>query len=216
MLKILRLCKLFRLVKLLKLKALEDPEDSGALSPTTIRLSKITFIFLVHIVSCSYWQIVIQSCIFCEEKTWSGPTSYAASCVNAQEFGQAQFTTPDFCPGVYRLYGKDRPEHISDAIVGFEASLSDKYIFAFYWAILAMLGDNAQPETNTQLLFSCFMSMIGIVVFSTVIGSLSAVLSNLDSGAAAKQEQLDSVNAYLSFRRVNASLKLKIRGELND
>jgi hypothetical protein len=76
---------------------------------------------------------------------------------------------------------------------------------------MAMLGDNASPETNTQMMFSIFMSMIGIVVFSTVIGSLSAVLSNLDTGAAAKQDQLDSVNAYLTFRRVNPALKLRIR-----
>jgi voltage-gated potassium channel len=214
MLKILRLCKLFRLVKLLKLKALEDLEDSGVLSPTTIRLAKITFtfIFLVHIVSCAYWQIVMMSCVFCEEKVWSGPDSYDADCVNTIEFNQTGFSTPGFCPSVYRIYGPGSPEYITDAIAGYEATLADKYAYAFYWAILAMLGDNAEPETNSQLMFSCFMSMIGIVVFSTVIGSLSAVLSNLDSGAAAKQEQLDSVNAYLSFRRVNPTLKLRIRG----
>jgi hypothetical protein len=44
---------------------------------------------------------------------------------------------------------------------------------------MAMLGDNANPESNSQLTLCIIMSMIGIVVFSTVIGSLSAVLSNL-------------------------------------
>jgi hypothetical protein len=77
---------------------------------------------------------------------------------------------------------------------------------------MAMLGDNANPETNAQLSLCIMMSMVGIVVFSTVIGSLSAVLSNLDSAAAAKQEQLDTVNAYLSYRKVNPDLKLRIRG----
>jgi hypothetical protein len=214
MLKMLRLCKLFRLVKLLKLKALEDLEDSGVLSPTTIRLSKITFtfIFLVHIVSCSYWQIVMTTCIFCSEDAYTGASSYNAFCIDTTEWNQASFTTDPFCPGVYRATTKDSGEDQLEAVQHHIAFLSDKYLFAFYWAILAMLGENAQPETNTQLMFSSFMSMIGIVVFSTVIGSLSAVLSNLDSGAAAKQEQLDSVNAYLSFRRVNPYLKLKIRG----
>jgi CRP-like cAMP-binding protein len=60
-------------------------------------------------------------------------------------------------------------------------------------------------------MFAICMSMIGIVVFSTDIGSLSAVLSNLDSGAAVKQDQLDSVDAYLNFRRVNSDLTLRIR-----
>jgi hypothetical protein len=41
-LRVLKLCKLFRLVKLLKLKALEDMEDSGVVSPSAIRLAKVS------------------------------------------------------------------------------------------------------------------------------------------------------------------------------
>jgi Ca2+-binding EF-hand superfamily protein len=206
-LKMLRLAKLFRLVKLLKLKALEDMEDSGTLSPSTIRLAKIafTFIFLVHAVACCYWLAVTTTCVFCEESTFG---EYNADCKETLHFGAASFTTPGFCPNVYKTTA------LGSKLIEFSghtASLSDRYIFAFYWAIMAMLGDNASPETNPQFIFAVVMSLIGIIVFSTVIGSLSAVLSNLDSAAAAKQDQLDSVNAYLSYRKVSNDLKLRIR-----
>jgi hypothetical protein len=206
-LKMLRLCKLFRLVKLLKLKALEDLEDSGVLSPSTIRLSKIafTFIFLVHGVACCYWLAVSTTCVFCEESTFSG---YNADCKETLHFGAASFTTPGFCPNVYKTSSEG--SRLIE-FTGYTSSLTDRYIYAFYWAIMAMLGDNAAPETNAQFVFAVVMSLIGIIVFSTVIGSLSAVLSNLDSAAATKQDQLDSVNAYLSYRKVSNDLKLRIR-----
>jgi potassium voltage-gated channel Eag-related subfamily H protein 7 len=212
-LRVFKLFKLFRLVKLLKLKALEDLEDSGVLSPSTLRLSKISFsfVFLVHIVACGYWLQVEASCIFCEEKTWSGEGTHAADCSNALHYGAPSFTTPKFCPNVYKVTSEGSSPAYMLAESGHHATLTDKYLFAFYWAIMAMLGDNADPETNGQLTFSIVMSMVGIVVFSTVIGSLSAVLSSLDSAAAAKQDQLDSVNAFLTFRKVNPDLKLRIR-----
>jgi CRP-like cAMP-binding protein len=216
MMKMFRLCKLFRLIKLLKLKALEDLEDKGVISPTILRLSKISFVFgfLVHVVACAYWHVVLTTCKFCEASVYKAgsPDAYWMDCSETEHYGLASFATPAFCPSVYKVSAIDSPNSLIASVDGHIATLTEKYSAAFYWAVLAMLGDNAQPETKAQLLFSIFMSMIGIVVFSTVIGSLSAVLSNLDSGAAAKQDQLDSVNAYLSFRRVNPELKIRIRG----
>jgi hypothetical protein len=179
-----------------------------AVSPSFIRLSKISFsfIFLVHVVACGYWLVVDATCTFCDEAIWNGKMSFATDCRDPMYYDQPSFTTQSFCPSVYKTSTTDKYG------LGHEATLNDKYLFAFYWACMAMLGDNAGPESNNQLMFSISMSMIGIVVFSTVIGSLSAVLSNLDSAAAAKQDQLDSVNSYLSYRKIDPDLKLRIRG----
>jgi hypothetical protein len=61
----------------------------------------------------------------------------------------------------YQVYSADSPEYILKSINGYVATLSDKYVAAAYWAIMAMLGDNAQPETKTQMVFSICMSMLG-------------------------------------------------------
>jgi hypothetical protein len=107
MMKMLRLCKLFRLIKLLKLKALEDLEDKGAISPTALRLLKISFVFtfIVHVVACSYWHVVLTTCVFCEEKLYepNSPDSFWADCAETQHYGMASFATPSFCPPVYKV-----------------------------------------------------------------------------------------------------------------
>jgi CRP-like cAMP-binding protein len=208
-LKVFRLCKLFRLVKLLKLKALEDLEDSGAVSPSMIRLCKITFTFclLMHMTACCFWMIVRQTCVVCTEETQD---MYWADCGSPYtRTSQPAFTTPDFCPSVWRVQGMS--QYTGQVTEAEAPSLRDAYFFSFYWSIMAMLGDNSAPASNTQFVFSIFMSMIGIVVFSTIIGALSALLSSMDKLGEAKQEQLDSINQYMAFRRVDRALQLRIR-----
>jgi Ca2+-binding EF-hand superfamily protein/CRP-like cAMP-binding protein len=205
-LKVFRMCKLFRLVKLLKLKALEDLEDSGAVSPSMIRLAKIvfTFCFLMHITASMFWIIVRQTCHLCTDES---EVLYDSQCETKYERGpKPGFTSPDFCPAVWRLRGYE-----AETGQPSPPTISDSYYISFYWSILAMLGDNAAPDSNIQFMFSIFMSMVGIVVFSTIIGALSALLSSMDKLGEAKQEQLDSINQYMAFRRVNQPLQLRIR-----
>jgi hypothetical protein len=148
-LKVFRLCKLFRLVKLLKLKALEDLEDSGAVSPTMVRLSKISFIFcfLMHITACMYWGVVRLTCSVCTEETQE---LFGSDCGSPYtRTSQPAFTTPDFCPSVWRLRGQQE-------YTGQESppTISDSYYYSFYWSIMAMLGDNSAPGTNIQFMVS--------------------------------------------------------------
>jgi CRP-like cAMP-binding protein len=205
-LKAFRLCKLFRLVKLLRLKALEDLEDSGAVSPSMIRLGKIIFTFclLMHMTACMFWLVVRSTCKVCTEETQD---LFDVDCGSPYtRTTQPAFTTPDFCPAVWRVQGMEVHTGQMEP-----PSLTDAYYFSFYWSIMAMLGDNSAPESNMQFMFSIFMSMVGIVVFSTIIGALSALLSSMDKLGEAKQEQLDSINQYMTFRRVSKPLQLRIR-----
>jgi hypothetical protein len=146
--KVLRLLKLFRLVKLLRLKVLEDLEDSGHLSPTTIRLSKITFtfVFLVHIVACTYWFVATQTCVLCDDENnqaGDAANSHWLDCSDSHSsVGRPTFGSPEFCPAVYKMMRPDSSEAMSDAVPGYVSPLTDKYTFGFYWAIMAMLGES--------------------------------------------------------------------------
>jgi hypothetical protein len=55
---------------------------------------------------------------------------------------------------------------------------------------MAMLGSDVLPTTNKQYIFAIGLAMVGIVVFSTVIGSLSAVITEMDALDSAKHEQV--------------------------
>lgn len=74
-----------------------------------------------------------------------------------------------------------------------------------------MLGDDAEPTSNGQFIVCIAMSLLGIMVFSTIIGSLSSMLSSLDSMHIAKQEQMSAINDYLRSRRVDSYMCQKIR-----
>ncbi len=129
-LKVFRLCKLFRLVKLLKLKVLEDLENSGHVSPSLIRVGKLffTFILLMHMVACGYWVIVRSTCHVCEPSSWNDISSKAHCGTNYTRTIQPAFTTPFWCPDVWRVRGFTDYTSSED-----EATLTDAYMFSFYW-----------------------------------------------------------------------------------
>jgi hypothetical protein len=125
-----RILKMFRLVKLLNLKALHDLEDSGYVRPSAVRFCKISFafVFAVHLSSCTYWAYVRWTCSVCDD---SNSASISSDCPAAAAAGPGHvaWTTPSFCPPMFRV-----------ASNGFEPSLIDSYLVAFYWSIMVMLG----------------------------------------------------------------------------
>jgi hypothetical protein len=88
-----------------------------------------SFIFLVHIVACGYWLMVSASCTFCDDDSISGEYGYRNDCKETVHYGSPSFTTQDFCPSVYKTSSTDVHN------TGYKATLTDKYLFAFYWAM---------------------------------------------------------------------------------
>jgi hypothetical protein len=76
------------------------------------------------------------------------------------EYSPTGFTTASFCPPPSRVEGLNFNN----------ARFEDAYILAFYWSIMAMLGSDVLPQTNAQYTFATLLAMVGIIVFSTVIG----------------------------------------------
>jgi potassium voltage-gated channel Eag-related subfamily H protein 7 len=89
--------------------------------------------------------------------------------------------------------------------------LSERYAFAYHWAILVTIGNDANPETYPEHVYSGFIMLTGIAVFATIVGGASSLLSNLDLTAQAQKQQMDTINQYLRFRRVPPELRSKIR-----
>jgi hypothetical protein len=88
-------------------------------------------------------------------------------------------------------FGSDEwvpPEELSTS------SLSEKYAFAYYWAILVTIGNDAKPVTYNEHVYSGFIMLAGIAVFATIVGGASSLLSNLDLPAQAQKQQMDSIN----------------------
>ena len=72
----------------------------------------------------------------------------------------------------------------------------DLYITSFYFTITTIttvgFGD-ITPETTLEKLFCTFTMLLGVVAFSFATGSLSSILSNMDSADAKLKEKMSTL-----------------------
>lgn len=87
-----------------------------------------------------------------------------------------------------------------------------QYSLSFYWALIAMTGENmSTPTRQSEALFTSLITIIGMVVNSVVIGSFASLLANMDQQAVAKQQQFDAINENLAYHHVSRELAKRVR-----
>ena len=87
----------------------------------------------------------------------------------------------------------------------------DQYVLSFYWALWMVMGNGQGNQINTRTYaFAACMLVVGMAAFSIIIGSMSALLTNMDAEKLERQKELDFVNRYLQVRKVNPELQRQI------
>eukprot|EP01063_Lacrimia_lanifica_P001762 TRINITY_DN1090_c0_g2_i1.p1 TRINITY_DN1090_c0_g2~~TRINITY_DN1090_c0_g2_i1.p1 ORF type:complete len:556 (+),score=197.60 TRINITY_DN1090_c0_g2_i1:119-1786(+) len=90
--------------------------------------------------------------------------------------------------------------------------LGSKYIRAFYWSFVTMTGyNNTNPHTKEEHFFSIAVTMIGISLFATIIGTVGSLVTNLDSSALYFRQKMDSINDYMKYKRIPQDLQNDVR-----
>jgi hypothetical protein len=92
----------------------------------------------------------------------------------------------------------------------------DQYIRAFYWVTTTVAtigyGDyGPNHDSNLQVLYTIFVEIIGVGMFSYIIANVSSLISNLDIARSSYQRRLDEVNAYLRSQRIPSDLQERVR-----
>lgn len=92
----------------------------------------------------------------------------------------------------------------------------DQYIRAIYWVTTTVAtigyGDyGPNHDSNIQVLYTIFVEIIGVGMFSYIIANVSSLISNLDIARSAYQRRLDEVNAYLRSQRIPTDLQERVR-----
>jgi hypothetical protein len=92
----------------------------------------------------------------------------------------------------------------------------DQYIRAFYWVTTTVAtigyGDyGPDHNSNLQVVYTIFVEIIGVGMFSYIIANVSSLISNLDIARSAYQQRLDEVNAYLRAQRIPTDLQERVR-----
>eukprot|EP01006_Ploeotia_vitrea_P017570 TRINITY_DN48773_c0_g1_i1.p1 TRINITY_DN48773_c0_g1~~TRINITY_DN48773_c0_g1_i1.p1 ORF type:complete len:542 (+),score=56.35 TRINITY_DN48773_c0_g1_i1:27-1652(+) len=90
--------------------------------------------------------------------------------------------------------------------------LGSQYIRAFYWSFVTMTGyNNTNPHTQLETLFSIFVTMVGISLFATIIGTVGSLVTNLDSSALYFRQKMDGINDYMKYKRIPQDLQNEVR-----
>ena len=81
---------------------------------------------------------------------------------------------------------------------------------------MIMIGNGELRLGKTkEYMYVCFMLLFGIAAFSTILGSASALMASLDSASIERQNEISSIEQFLSFRRVPTALRNRIVSYFN-
>jgi hypothetical protein len=90
----------------------------------------------------------------------------------------------------------------------FNDTLTDKYVGAFYFAIMVTTANDLGPQNTLERVFTGLMLLIGIGINASIIGSAANLLANMDKTEVARKEHLDAINDYLRFKKVHRVMSL--------
>ncbi|XP_052216049.1 cyclic nucleotide-gated cation channel alpha-3-like [Dreissena polymorpha] len=87
-----------------------------------------------------------------------------------------------------------------------------QYLHALYWSTLTLttVGNLPRPKTNGDYVFTIFEMVFGLLLFATVLGHISNIVSCISAARKDFQEKLDNVKTYMSLRRVPLRLQDRV------
>jgi voltage-gated potassium channel len=219
--RMLRLVKLFRILRLLKLfpRVMMIIEGSIKLNPSILRFlrSFVAMFMLWHFIGCAYYFIVREELggeVDCTASDGSIHTCYVNHCLcgttDPEDFQILEETDINWYNADHRDQWVPHPE-VADW------DYSRKYWTSMFWAVEVTtgVGDDIAPKSNMEIGFTVFMAVIGLMMYSIVIGSASSALQNMDTAATERRQTLDRITQYMRARKVPAFFQKIIKDFYN-
>ncbi|KOO33946.1 cyclic nucleotide-binding protein [Chrysochromulina tobinii] len=190
MLRLLRLAKLTKLARMRKLAKLAESFEEY-INPGVLAVSKLVFIslFCCHLFGCLWW--MISDLEIAEELAGTmSPDSW--------------FSTP-YTSGPNEWH----PPHWLKN----EASLTMKYMHAFFWGagmVTSLVPREVDPTTVVEYIVTCAVMFFGLMLNAYVISSLSQAMAAMNAKAEFTGKQMESIKSYLTIKQVPKALKGRI------
>lgn len=88
------------------------------------------------------------------------------------------------------------------------------YIRAMYWAFTTLTtvgyGDIV-ARTNVQMIYTCFVQIIGVGVFGFVLSSVAGIIARSDAAREHHMDNLDKIETFMGMHSTPKDLRSKIR-----
>lgn len=223
MLRMLRLFKLFRLLRLLKLfpKLLMVIETTVRIDPAILRFlrSFLMLLLMWHVMACSYWFVVrieYGGTSWCPDAPGRPDrVCFVNQCLCDVDLSRDETritVLPETAPDWYDPHHPDiwvpHPSWANQPVTA-------QYWRAIMWAVVATtsIGENISPRSVVEHAFTAVMILLGLMMYSMIIGSASSALANLDTEAAEQRQMLDRIIGYMRQRGVPMFFQKIIKGE---
>ncbi|CAJ0931223.1 unnamed protein product, partial [Mesorhabditis belari] len=92
------------------------------------------------------------------------------------------------------------------------SNFTREYSMSIYWSSLTITtcGQQPWPENSSQNMLECVDTLIGLMVFSVIIGSVGNVVSVMNKRRADYQEKMDAIKFYMKYRKVNPAIQDRV------
>ncbi|KAK0400126.1 hypothetical protein QR680_003368 [Steinernema hermaphroditum] len=91
------------------------------------------------------------------------------------------------------------------------SNLSKEYVLSMYWSSMTIttLGEQPEPNFSYQNLYEIFDSVVGILLFAVIVGSVGDMVANSNAYTSNLRSQLDGVKLFMKTRQVDYLLQKK-------
>jgi len=136
-----------------------------------------------------------------------------------ENFGETVFSSRDshnfFSPPV-ELWCQSAEECPDDCVAAglCPAKMSFKYSHCFFWAVEVTfgIGQDIRPTTELETNFVIFCILVGVIMFSVIIGQMTASLAALRVDHDFQDRKMQKIKDYLQRHRVPWHMKDRIYG----
>ncbi len=206
--RMLRLFKLFRILRLLKLfpRVMIMIESAVKLNPAMLRFlrSFVAMFMLWHFIGAAYFFMVREE------------MAGVAPCTTASGLESLCFVNHCLCgtsdPSDFQVLPETDlswydPNNPDEWVVHPEVASwhnSRQYWTALFWAVEVTtgIGNDIIPKSNMEIVFTVSMTIIGLMMYSVIIGSAASALQEMDTASTERRQKLDEITNYLRGRKV--------------
>ncbi|CAD6193571.1 unnamed protein product [Caenorhabditis auriculariae] len=91
-------------------------------------------------------------------------------------------------------------------------NFSREYSMSIYWSSLTITtcGQQPWPSTSPQNMLEVINTLIGVLVFATIIGSVGNVVTQMNQSVYDFREKMDAIKFYMKYRNVHAAIQERV------